>query len=316
MNWIILIMSLPAENATIRMRVWRAVKTSGAAVLRDGVYLLPARNNCRSSFAAIAADVQSGGGTTSLMQVESLDGSDFFGLFDRRETYAALLIEIDKVGNALAITNNAQEILKQLRKLRKTFAAVSGIDFFPGEAQKQADAALSELEMNAKRMLAPDEPQAIDATVPHLSVSAYQGRIWATRRRPWVDRLASAWLIRRFIDPKARFAWLASCGDCPADALSFDFDGATFSHIGPRVTFEVLVSSFSLDYPGLKRLGSLVHYLDIGGIQTPEAIGVGTVLAGLRDSIDDDDQLLLSAGAIFDSLLVAFEKGISPNETF
>ncbi len=306
-------MSLPTENATIRMRVWRAVKASGAAVLRDGVYLLPERDNCRLSFEAIAVDVQSGGGTTSLMRVEALDGSDFSGFFDRHEAYAFLLIDVDKVGDDFAVTGNAQDALKQLRKLRKTFAGLVETDFFPGEAQKQADTALLELELKANRILAPDEPHSIDAVMPDLSVSDYQARLWATRQRPWVDRLASAWLIRRFIDPQARFVWLESIADCPADALGFDFDDATFSHIGSRVTFEVLLASFALNHPGLKRLGLLVHYLDVGGIQPLEAIGVETVLAGLRDTVSNDDQLLASASAVFDSLLAAFEKGVTSN---
>ncbi len=312
MNWIILIMSPPTENASIRMRVWRAVKASGAAVLRDGVYLLPERDNCRLAFDAIATDVQSGGGTTNLMRVESLDDSDFSGLFDRHEAYVALLMEIDKTANGLIISNNALAALKQLRKLRKAYATLVEIDYFPGKAQKQTDTVLLELEQRAKRILAPDEPQAVHASVPNLSISDYQARVWATRRRPWVDRLASAWLIRRFIDPEARFVWLEAITDCPVDALSFDFDGATFSHIGSRVTFEVLVASFSLDYPGLKRLAALVHYLDVGGIPTPEAIGVEAILAGLCDTESDDNQLLNSAGFVFDSLLVAFEKGVNP----
>lgn len=304
-------MSLPTENATIRMRVWRAVKASGTAVLRDGVYLLPERDGCHLSFDAIAADVQSGGGTTSLMRVESLDGSDFSALFDRHDAYAILLSEIDKITDDLAVTGNAQDTLKQLRKLRKTFAGLVEIDFFPGEAQKQADTALLELELKANRLLTPDEPHAIDAAMPDLSVSDYQARLWATRRHPWVDRLASAWLIHRFIDPQARFVWLESIADCPADALGFDFDGATFSHIGSRVTFEVLLASFALDHPGLKRLGMLVHYLDVGGIQPSEAMGVEAVLAGLRDTVGNDDQLLTATSAVFDSLLAAFEKGVT-----
>ncbi|MDP2902219.1 MAG: chromate resistance protein [Methylovulum sp.] len=113
------------------------------------------------------------------------------------------------------------------------------------------------------------------------------------------------------MDPDARFVWLASIADCPDEALGFDFDGAAFSHTGLRVTFEVLIASFSLDYPGLKKLATLVHYLDIGGIQTPEAPGVEAVLAGLCDTVSDDDQLLISAGTLFDSLLATFEKGVS-----
>jgi hypothetical protein len=116
-------------------------------------------------------------------------------------------------------------------------------------------------------------------------------------------------LIRRFIDPQARILWLDAPGDCPADALGFDFDGATFSHVGSRVTFEVLIESFALTQPALARLGLLVHFLDVGGIQPPEAAGVESVLAGLREGISDDDQLLAAALAIFDGLLASFNRG-------
>ncbi len=307
MNFILLIISLPTENATIRMRTWRAVKASGAMVLRDGVYLLPNLANCHLAFEAISADVQSGGGTSHLMQIEALDGSNYYPLFDRHEAYALLQAEIDNTGATLS---NASLALKQLRKLRKTFATLVEIDFFPGEAQKQTSANLQAIEMNIKRQFSPDEPQAVATLVAQLSISDYQGRTWATRQRPWVDRLASAWLIRRFIDADARFIWLAAIAECPNDALGFDFDGATFSHTDSRVTFEVLIASFSLDYPGLKKLAALVHYLDVGGIQIPEAIGVEAILAGLCDTINDDNQLLISADTLFDSLLVTFAKGV------
>jgi hypothetical protein len=144
-----------------------------------------------------------------------------------------------------------------------------------------------------------------------ISVERMLGCGWATRQRPWVDRLASAWLIRRFIDPQARLLWLASPEDCPTDALGYDFDGATFSHIGNRVTFEVLAVSFNLEQPAIKRLGMLVHYLDVGGVAPREASGVESVLAGLRETLRDDDHLLAAACAIFDSLLIIFDKGVA-----
>ena len=124
-----------------------------------------------------------------------------------------------------------------------------------------------------------------------------------------MDRLASAWLIRRYIDPQAELLWLATPADCPAEALGFDFDGATFTHVGARVTFEVLLASFGLETPALQRIGTLVHFLDVGGVQPLEAVGIESTLAGLRDTILDDDQLLVLAGSIFDGLLASFEKG-------
>jgi hypothetical protein len=136
--------------------------------------------------------------------------------------------------------------------------------------------------------------------------SQYHNRVWATRKRPWVDRIACAWLIKKFIDPNARFLWLESPDQCPPDALGFDFDGAEFTHVGDRVSFEVLLASFGLNQPELIRMGALVHYLDVGGAQPMEASGLEQILWGLRNSIADDDQLIAAAEGVFDALLAAF----------
>lgn len=306
MQWLLLVMSLPTENATVRMRAWRALRAAGAAVLRDGVYLLPERDDCRATLEAVAADVQAGGGSTHLLRTEEPDEAGFNALFDRSDEYAALLEEIRRAGDEFD-PEAASEAVKQARKLRKAYAAIAAIDYFAGEAQKQADAALQELELKANRLLAPDEPHSVHSRITPLRISDYKGRVWATRRRPWVDRLACAWLIRRFIDRKARIIWLAKPKDCPAKAIGFDFDGATFSHVGARVTFEVMLASFDLEQPALKRIGAIVHYLDAGGVQPPEASGVESVLAGLRDAISDDDQLVKAASAVFDALVNSFE---------
>ncbi|MFM9901837.1 MAG: chromate resistance protein ChrB domain-containing protein [Polaromonas sp.] len=310
-SWLILVTSLPTENATARMRAWRALKTCGAAVLRDGVYLMPEREACRATLAAIAEDVRSSGGTALVLGTDEPAQTRFADLFDRSGDYAVLLADVGHARDALA-AGTVQDVLKQARKLRKTFASLAEIDFFPGQAQPQTQAALQDLELAAARVLSPDEPQPVAATIARLLVAHYQGRTWATRARPWVDRLASAWLIRRFIDPQARLLWLNAPGDCPADALGFDFDGATFSHVGARVTFEVLMASFGLEQAALARLGALVHYLDVGGVQPAEAAGVERVLAGLRGATLDDDQLLATASAVFDALLASFLQDTAP----
>lgn len=208
-----------------------------------------------------------------VLHIEEPEGTNFVALFDRGDDFTALLAEVAQVREMLT-AETVQDVLKQVRKLRKAFANLVEIDFFPGEAQRQTDTALRELELACARALSPDEPQAVDGVIERLELSDYQGRTWATRRRPWVDRLASAWLIRRFIDPQARILWLDSPDDCPPDALGFDFDGATFSHVGSRVTFEVLAASFGLEQAAIARLGLLVHCLDVGGIQPPEAVGI------------------------------------------
>ena len=149
-------MSLPTENATVRMRAWRALRAAGAAVLRDGVYLLPAREDARLTLEGVAADVAAGGGTTHLVLADEPRDAGFAALFDRSDEYAALLDEIRDASDSLDAAT-ALDVSKQARKLRKTFTAVVAIDFFAGEAQKQTDAALQELEIAANRQLAPDE---------------------------------------------------------------------------------------------------------------------------------------------------------------
>jgi hypothetical protein len=123
----------------------------------------------------------------------------------------------------------------------------------------------------------------------------------------WVDRVASAWLIRRFIDRKARFRWLAKPSDCPKSALGFDFDGATFTHVDDHVTFETLMASFGLDSdPALASLAAMVHQLDVGGEPVPEARGFEAVLAGARERTPDDDALLAEISVVLDSLYAHF----------
>lgn len=304
MKWILLILSLPTQNATVRMRVWRTLKSSGAAVLRDGVYLLPHRPEHQQLFDGLLQEVEASEGSAYVLLVDTEDAGQFSGLFDRQDDYAHLLHKLPPIKELAS--SSLQEATRQLRKLRKNFTAIAATDFFPGEAQAQTQQALQQLELQLNRQLSPNEPHEHTGEIPRLDISLYRGRLWATRQRPWVDRLACAWLIRRFIDPEARFVWLQAPKDCPADALGFDFDGASFTHLNGKVTFEVLLDSFRLDHPGLTRLGALVHFLDVGGIQPSEASGLEQILWGLRNSIHDDDQLIATANGVFDALLAAF----------
>ena len=305
-SWIVLVLTLPTENATARMRAWRTLKACGAAVLRDGVYLLPHRDPCRTLLAGVADDVRVAGGAAHLLRVGAESDALFEALFDRSDDYALLLADIMSAGPTLA-GDNALDVLKLTRKLAKTLVGLIEIDYFPGEARRQTVAALEDLQAHACAVLSPGEPRSSVREIPRRAAAAHQGRVWATRQRPWVDRLACAWLIRRHIDPQARFLWLAEPLDCPAEALGFDFDGATFSHVGAKVTFEVLLAAFDLQQPALRRLGALVHFLDVGGVEPPEASGVKRVIAGLCEAIADDDQLMLVASGVFEGLRVAFE---------
>lgn len=303
MLWNLLILSLPTSNATARMRAWRALKACGAAVARDGVYLLPEGDAHRAALDSVAQDVRAEGGSAHVLRAEAASGDDFQPLFDRSTEFGELLAAIAP----LQRSDLASDAQRQASKLRKGFDALVAIDFFPGEAQRQVAQALRDLEERIEAQRSPGEPQPVERAIRRLDLADFQGRRWATRQRPWVDRLACAWLIRRFIDPAAQFLWLASPADCPADALGYDFDGARFTHIGARVSFETLLASFGLEADvALARLGLLVHGLDAGGVQLPESPGVERVLAGMRGAIANDDQLLAVANGVFEGLYLAF----------
>ena len=163
------------------------------------------------------------------------------------------------------------------------------------------------VEFRADALATCGEPHAVAGQIKKLNIKDYQGRVWATRKRPWIDRLASAWLIRRFVDGQARIKWLDQPADCPKRALGFDFDGATFSHIGSKVTFEVIAASFGLDTDlSLEKIAALVHYLDVGGIPIPEAAGVETIIRGARQRFCNDDEFLVEAEKILDSLYAGY----------
>lgn len=292
MKFLALFVSLPTRQGAGRMRIWRALRALGCATLRDGVYLLPESSEHAAALEGVASAVREAQGTAELYRIEGRDAAQqaaIVALFDRAAEYAALLA-------AMAQADAGDG--KALRGLKRELAALVAIDFFPGEAQRQAQTALAALEAAAS-----GEPSAGAGEIRRLASADFQGRTWATRKHLWVDRMASAWLIRRFIDRQARFLWLDDPKKCPKSALGFDFDRAAFTHVGGRVTFEVLAASFGLDSdPALARIAAIVHCLDVGGVPVAEAAGIEAVLAGLRASAADDDKLLTEAGRIFDSL--------------
>lgn len=309
-DWLMLVSSVPGANQTARMRIWRALKASGAGALRDGVYVLPQSEAAHSVFEEQVQSVISIGGSAQIVRFRSTDKGQqdaLERLLDRDADYAALLKKLDAFRAGLMQADEA-EVRRQLAALRREAVALNTIDYFPGAAQPQVEQALVDAESAVNRRFSPDEPHATPGHPIALRDRVdFQGCIWATRRRLWVDRVASAWLIRRFIDPSAQFLWLARPGDCPASAIGFDFDGAQFSHMGARVTFEVLVTSFGLERDeGLVRLGALVHYLDVGGVAVPEAAGFAAIIAGARAQVPDDDALLQTMSTVLDNLYVAY----------
>jgi hypothetical protein len=310
-DWLLLVASLPTSGATPRMRLWRAIKALGCVPLRDGAYLLPSTDGHEVALSELAEQTNIEGGQAWVVDVVSRsveDQASFVALFDRSDEYTEFVGRLNHVRKQLA-TQTPTEVAKTVRRLRKELENLQRIDFFPDGASLSTDAAWADFEDAANAVLSPDEPHAEARSIPRLSVDDYQGRTWATRRHLWVDRVASAWLIQRFIDRNAKFLWLDSPVDCPRNALGFDFDEAAFTHIGDKVTFEVLLASFGLeDDQGLGKLGSLVHALDVGGPSTPEALGFEAIMSGARSRLSDDDALLAEMGAVLDSLHAHYQK--------
>ena len=317
-TWLLLVVSLPTQGATARMRIWRTLKANGCMALRDGAYLLPSGAQREQVLQDLAEECVREGGSAWLMHVRprsAAEDSTYRQLFDRSEDYAELRNAWKQANRGLS-SQAALELSRLQRRLQRDYDAVRTIDFFPGEASVEAEAAWADFRKRLDRVLSPDEPSARAHAVPRVDISQYQGCIWATRRRLWVDRVASAWLIRRFIDPEARFRWLAKPSDCPKKALGFDFDGATFTHVGDRVTFETLLTSFDLENDAaLMRLGALVHQIDVGGEPVPEASGFEAVMAGARERLTDDDALLAEMSLVLDSLYAHFGRESSRART-
>jgi len=307
--WLLFILTLQGQQPAVRMRVWRALKALGTEVLRDGVYLLPNRDEFIAPLQAQSEEVTASGGSAQILEVNARgeqQEAEFRELFDRTPDYEKLMLEIRSARREIGELD-AAALSPRLTRLTRDYESIALQDFFPGAAREQTREALGDLAAVANTLLSPDEPHATAGRIRRLDLAEYRGRTWATRARPWADRLASAWLIKRFIDPRAKLLWLKSPKDCPKRVVGFDFDGAEFTHVGAKVTFEVLLSSFGLEVdPALERIGTLIHYLDVGGVPVPEAVGLEAMLRGAHRLIVDDDSLVTEAGKLFELLYVHF----------
>ncbi len=308
--WSALFLTLPTQPNAVRLRVWRALKAMGCGALRDGVHVLPASQTVL--FEPVVADVQSHGGHASVLDLSTTNEeqrTELLALFDRADAYAQWSRDAQSFGDDLSSLSEA-DARRHWRHLAETRLALGKIDYYPGEAAAQADETLEALRQSLESHFSPGEPAAQPThSIERLDLRKFQRKRWVTRARPWVDRLASAWLIKRFIDNDARFVWLSDpdgAAPAPRGSVGFDYNGARFTHVGLRVSFEVLMASFGLDDDApLQRIARIVRYLDVGGIAVPEAAGLEAVLAGLRAVHKKDEHLRLAAATVFDALYAA-----------
>jgi hypothetical protein len=297
-----LVLSLPTRNSTLRMRLWRALKDAGTGVLRDGVYVVPAG---KAPLMQLESDIKASGGFAMSLELKPRTAEQLSAiqkLFDRTGEYRSLIDAVVRTKGSLAQLGS-RRAQTAIRRLERSMDRLAQIDFFAGEAKAQAAAALTALKSACAEMYSGGEPRFSQRSLRQADNARYQKRLWATRKSPWVDRLASAWLIKRFIDRDAKFLWIARPSECPKKAVGFDFDGAEFTHVKNRVTFEVLMATFGLDDDAaLATIGAAVHYLDVGGIPTADAKGLETMLKGAREKARDDDALLAEAMRVLDLL--------------
>jgi hypothetical protein len=306
-NWLAYITTLPTEDPSARMRFLRTLESLGCAVMREGVFLLPDTPVARQALSALSEHIARVNGTACLLSVTSLDAAQtqqFLGFFDRTHKYHELIKSVKSLKNAYGIAD-AVQIKRLLNKHKREYDTISTLDFFPSDAKERAALTLAEADQAVHALMFPNEPRkagSIDATDRQ-----YFQRIWATRKPLWADQLASAWLIRRFIDPEAKMLWLDKSQECPANAVGFAFNGASFSNRKDKVTFEEILAGFKLDKnTALARIGALIHALNAGDATVAEAAGVQTLLQGASRRTESEDQLLAETEMTFDLLYDAY----------
>lgn len=308
-RWLLFVAVLPVDDAAGRMRVLRTLETMGCAVLREGVYLLPETPENRQGLQRLADYTAKIEGVAHLLEVASGSGAQskqFRGLFDRSARYRELIKTIESLRAGFGVADPSA-LARVLAKQRQELDAIGAHDFFGSPLREKARQVLAEMERTVHTMMFPDDvPAAPSARVARAN-RQYFRRAWATRKPLYADRLASAWLIRRFIDPEASLVWLDKRQTVPSTAVSFGFDGATFRNTKTRVTYEELLASFRLEKdPALVRIGRIVHALDAGETNVPEAAGVETLLNGARRRAESEDALLAESEKTFDLLYEAY----------
>ena len=307
-RWLLLLHQLPARPSNLRVHVWRRLQQVGAIALRNSIYVLPNTPEAREDFDWIRAEITTRKGEVSILVADAVDGftdDELQTAFRnaRSASYDALIEEIDRVRLRLTRTKGRHPramLERGIARLRGRFQALEATDFFGSPRSGSARAALEKLE---RGLLADPEPSPPGE---RLDPEAYRRRQWVTRPRPGIDRMASAWLIRRFIAPDARFVFAGPRG--PRGPIPFDMPDVEFGHHGSDCTFETLLRRFGIADPAAHRVGQLVHDLDLKesryGVEDAETIG--RLVEGLREAGSSDGDILESGIRMIEALYRAY----------
>ena len=322
MKWLFLVHQIQTRNSRERVKIWRLTKKVGAILYRNSVYVLPYSKERLEDFQWLCQQIRDSQGEASVFFSESADEREdqiLRALFDRaRESeYTLLLEEVEKVSTRIHRAKAEKRLSEPLRKmlakelarLAKTYSELQKIDFFEIPLRKKVKTMLD----HATKELASSDAGTSSPPPKHHNKKAFQGKIWATRKNIHIDRLCSAWLIKNFIDPKAKFVF-ASESSLPQNAIPFDVLGVEFSHHGEDCTFETLLKSFQIRDSALALIAQIVHDIDLKDQKfgRPEAAGLGTVVRALSNSLKDDHRVLEFGLRILDALYADFSTPIRP----
>jgi hypothetical protein len=315
-RWLLFIHQLPSQPSNLRVTTWRRLQQAGAVALKQAAYALPDTPEAREDFEWLKTEVKAAGGDASVFAAENLDAWSDDALVEefrraRQETYDELARDVEQAlkrasGGRRPTGTRAPALRRLLDIFRERLVAAEKIDFFGSAGRDRVLTMLRQLEDRmtaARRLPAPAETEASER------MASLQGRVWITRPRPGVDRMASAWLIRRFIDRQARFGFAADRESVSDHGVPFDMFGVEFSHQGDGCTFETLCAVFGIDRPALSRIAAIVHDLDLkdGKFGAPECGTVSAMIEGLQLAYPHDDALLEQGITLFDSLYRSFE---------
>jgi hypothetical protein len=317
-RWLLFIHQLPSHPSNLRVTTWRRLQQIGAIPLKQAVYALPDTADAREDFEWLKAEVKAAGGDATVFAADNVDAWSDDALVEefrraRQELYDELARDVEQALKRAASAwrpkgTRAPAVRRLFDIFRERLVSAEKIDFFGSAGRDRVLTLLRQLEERIEGTSRQPTPSAQGD--PSGRMASFQGRLWITRPRPGVDRMASAWLIRRFIDPRARFGFAAEREAVPDPGVPFDMFGVEFSHQGEGCTFETLCSTFSLDEPALSRIAAIVHDLDLkdGRFGATECTTVGAMIEGLQLAYQNDDALLDHGMTLFESLYRSFEQ--------
>jgi len=307
--WLALLVTLANTNAEARMKILRTLDSMGAGILREGAYVMPDAPAHRESVERLAAYIAEVGGTADLIYTRAASvGQEerFRALFDRSARYDEICKNVAALKAGYGISDPSA-IARVLQRQREDIEGLRVTDYFPGPGRAAALALVDETEKAIQSLMFPE--QTTDAVPVKGARKKHFQRVWATRQPLWADRLASAWLIRRFIDVEATMIWLAKSETAPAGAVSYGYEGADFSNSSSRLTYEQLLAYFKLTRnQALVRIGVLTRALEKSDAHMIEAKGVETMLQGARHRAKTDRELLMESEKTFDMLYETYQQ--------